>query len=70
MITEGKLEDRKSRQMILFSQLPLSDSGETYYEYPYYPMLPFPGGESAQFSNQARVPNIRPFTSSSFSTGR
>ena len=62
VITEGKLEDRKSRQVILFSQSPLlSDSDETHYEYPHYSMLRFPGSD---FNNQARMPSIKPIVSS------
>ena len=67
MITEGKLEDRKSRQALLIPQSWFSrDSGETYYyDNPYYSMFPSDDGEPATFNNQARVPNIRPIYSSS-----
>ena len=75
VITEGKLEDRKSRQLFLFSPI-TRDFGERYhYDNPYYPLLPFPGSdtsESTNFNNQARVPSIRTtsFSSSMFPTGR
>ena len=64
VITEGKLEDRKSRQVILFSQSPLlsDSSGETHYEYPHYSMIPFLGGD---FNTQARIPSTKPTASSS-----